>query len=217
MSHRSLRSRIRNIRNTVIRFLWNLKRPSGTANRRRMRRRGETVADIRIREAVAADIPRLAVVHVKAWAETYWDVKRPPTYEIREYQWKEQFKINDGSWFCYVAETARGELVGFIKGKRYQSKDLPGFAGEINKIYLLLGYQRLGLGSRMLCQAARRFLQMGISNMVLFGIPQNPTCAFHEAMGAGRLYARNGEFHGGFAWHDLHRLVSKCLPQPDTI
>ncbi len=206
MSTRSWQSRIKNTQNAIVRFLFNFKRPSKATNTKRLHKRGETIASMCIREAIETDIPRLAALHVKAWAQTYWAVRRPPTFEIREYQWKEQFAEKDGSWFCFVVETAKGDLVGFIKGRRYQSDDLPGYAGEINKIYLLLEYQRLGLGRQMLCHAARRFLSMGIPNMVLFGVPQNPSAAFYEAMGGEKLYARNGEFHGGYGWRDLTKI-----------
>ena len=115
---------------------------------------------------------------------------------------------NDGSWFCFVVENQLGELVGFAMGKAYQSSDLPGIGGELNKIYLLRSYQRLGLGKKLLGQVADRFRSMGINSMVLFGIPQNPSCAFHEAMSGEKLYAPNGEFHGGYLWRDLERLAS---------
>jgi hypothetical protein len=44
--------------------------------------------------------------------------------------------------------------------------------------------------------------------MVLFGTPQNPSCAFHEALGGKKLFAKNGEFHGGYGWQHLEELAS---------
>lgn len=163
-----------------------------------------------IREATPGDIPELAALHVKTWSETYWTVTNPPTYQIRERQWREQFKSTDGGWFCFVVENKKGKFVGFAQGKAYSSSDLPDYSGELNKIYLLREYQRLGLGRRLVGHVARRFLSQGINTMVLFGIPQNPSGAFHEALGAERLFAKNGEFHGGYGWLDLQRLASIC-------
>ncbi len=57
---------------------------------------------------------------------------------------------------------------------------------------------------------ARRFLAQGIRSMVLFGVPQNPSCAFHEALEGERLLAKNGDFHGGYGWRDLQRLAAIC-------
>jgi len=147
---------------------------------------------------------------VKTWNETYGNVTNPPTRELREHQWREQFKVTDGSWFCFVVENQGGELVGFAKGKAYASSDLPEYSGELNKIYLRREYQRLGLGRKLVGHIACRFLSQGITTMVLFGVPENPACAFHEALGGGRLLTRNGEFHGGYGWRDLRKLASIC-------
>ena len=57
---------------------------------------------------------------------------------------------------------------------------------------------------------ARRFLSQGISSMLLFGEARNPSNGFYEAMAAEKLFAANGEFHGGYGWRDLRRLVNIC-------
>ena len=185
------------------RFIMGLKRPSKAKNLRGLSKRGETVESFTIREATSADVPALAALHVKTWSETYWTVVFPPTVQIREYQWRQQFQVTDGSWFCYVVQSRNGELVGFAKGKTYSHDDLPEFSGELNKIYLLREYQRIGLGKKLFLQVVKRFLSMGINNMVLFGVAENPSGGFHEAMGGERLYAKNGEFHGGYCWREL--------------
>ena len=92
------------------------------------------------RVALGADVSRrdrrghspADALHVKTWADTYPMVRRPPTFAIRESQWKEAFAKADGSWFCIVIESAAGELVGFAKGVRTG----PSW-GDLNKIYLL--------------------------------------------------------------------------------
>jgi GNAT superfamily N-acetyltransferase len=85
-----------------------------------------------------------------------------------------------------------------------------GFAGELNKLYLLRRVQRQGLGKRLLCSVARRFLEQGITSMLLFGEATNPSNGFYEAFGADRLHAANGAFHGGYGWRDLRQLLSMC-------
>ncbi len=194
----------------IKRFIMDLPRPSKAANIRRLNKRGEMTESFIIREANEADIPALSALHVKTWAETYWLTLRPPTYRIREWQWREQFKKNNRSWFCSVIENNRRQLIGFAKGKTYSHNDLPGFSGELNKIYILREYQRLGLGKRLIAHAAREFLSMGITNMVLFGVAENPSCRFHEAVGGEKLFSKKGEFHGGYCWRDLKRLASIC-------
>lgn len=163
-----------------------------------------------IREATAADIPALAELHVKTWNATYPRVEKKPTYAVRERQWREAFAVTDGSVFCFVVEGPGGELVGFAKGVSYEHGDLPGFAGELSKIYLLGEYQRRGLGRRLVGHVARRFLSRGVTSMVLFAEPENPSCRFYEVLGAERLLDDAGQFHGGYGWRDLRRLASIC-------
>lgn len=192
------------------RIIMGLKRPSKATNIRRLREWGETMESFTIREATESDLPALAALHVQTWNDTYWTVKNPPTYEIRERQWREQFNLKDGSWFCYVVQNREGRLIGFAKGIVYHHADLPEFGGELSKIYLLLEYQRLGLGRLLMGHVARRFLSMGIHSMLLFGIPQNPSNRFHEALRGERLFDKQGEFHGGYGWRDLQKLAALC-------
>ena len=133
---------------------------------------------------------------------------RPPTSRLREWQWHEQFKKADGNWFCFVIENSKRELIGFAKGQTYSHIDHPEFSGELNKIYILREYQRLGLGRRLIGHVARKFLSIGIYNMVLFGMVVNPSCKFHEAIGGEKLCSKQGEFHGGYCWRDLQKLAA---------
>ena len=194
----------------IKRFIMDLPRPSKAANMRRLNKRHEKVKSFIIREVTQSDIPALSELHVKTWAETYWITLRPPTYRIREWQWREQFKKNDGSWFCFVIENSKKQLIGFAKGKTYSHSDLPDFSGELNKIYILREYQRLGLGKRLIGYVARKFLSMGITNMVLFGMAENPSCLFHESVRGEKLYNKRGGFDGGYCWRDLHALATLC-------
>jgi len=164
-----------------------------------------------VREATSADVPAIARLHVQTFDETH---VRPggkgPAYELREYQWREAFQDTAGSWFCFVIENENGDLIGFAKGQPYAHRDQPDFSGELNKIYLLREYHRRGLGRRLLGHVARRFLSQGVSSMLLFGEAQNPSNRFYEALGAERLFAGNGEFHGGYGWRDLRSLAALC-------
>jgi GNAT superfamily N-acetyltransferase len=112
-------------------------------------------------------------------------------------------------WFCFVIEDQHGELVGFAKATPHKG-GVPGFAGELNKLYLLRRVQRQGLGRLFLGAVASRFLAQGVSSMLLFGEPGLPANAFYEGLGAERLYAPNGDFHGGYGWRDLGALAARC-------
>jgi ribosomal protein S18 acetylase RimI-like enzyme len=164
----------------------------------------------RIRNATKEDVPALAQLHVQTFNETHRGGRSGgPSCELRAQQWREAFSVTDGSWFCFVVEEENGEFVAFAKGKPHDG-GVPGFAGELNKIYALRRVQRQGVGRLLLCNVARRFLSQGVTSMLLFGEATNPSNGFYEAFGAERLYSDSGEFHGGYGWRDLHVLVAKC-------
>jgi ribosomal protein S18 acetylase RimI-like enzyme len=166
-----------------------------------------------IREATSADIPALAHLHVKTWRATYECILSEqelngPTYEIRERQWRAAFKVTDGSVFCFVVQDDTGQLVGFAAGRPHGPGE---FSGELSKIYLLVEYQRQGLGRRLVGHVARRFLTQGVSTMLVFADGRNPSCRFYEALGAERLREETGEpSWGNYGWRDLRRLAAVC-------
>src|SRR6185436_17305165 len=156
------------------------------------------------------DIPALARLHVQTFNETHRGGRTGgPSHELRERQWREAFERQDGSWFCYVIEDERVELVGFAKGTPHDG-GVPNYAGELNKIYLLQRVQRRGLGRLLLGAVARRFVERGVSSMLLFGDAASPSNGFYEAFGAERLYSQRGEFNGGYGWRDLSALAARC-------
>ncbi len=192
---------------TAFRFLTNLRRPSKTPVTAALRRREETYEPLIFRETIYSDLSALASLHVKAWNDTYPGIIQRPTYEIRESQWRQTFELNDDSWFCFVIENSKGQLIGFAKGKKYDHADLPDFSGELNKIYLVREYQRMGLGRRLVGCVSRRFLSLGITSMVLFSEADNPSRKFYEALDAEKI---GGPTSGTYGWHDLQHLASIC-------
>ena len=73
------------------RWLNAMSRPSGKTNARRLRARGESLDSIVFREAIAADVPALAELHVTTWNATY-RTTRGPTIATRTWQWNEVFQ-----------------------------------------------------------------------------------------------------------------------------
>jgi ribosomal protein S18 acetylase RimI-like enzyme len=157
-----------------------------------------------IREARPEDIAALAQLHVATFNETHGRFGAP-SYELREGQWRAAFE-SQAEWFCYVVEAPGGQLVGFAKGTRHDG-GVPGFHGELDKIYVLREWQRHGIGRQLVEEVARRFLSHGVSSMLLFGDARNPSNGFYEHLGAERLFSREGEFHGGYGWRDLESVA----------
>ena len=195
---------------SVFRFINALKRPGPKRNRQLLEQRGGHIDSFSIREATSDDVPALAVLHVATWNDTYRVRKGGPSVQLREHQWREKFSKKDDSWFVLLMQDASGKLVGFINGNRFGDGRPGQYAGEINKIYLLRDYQRIGLGRRLFCALIKRFRSMGINSMILMGTPQNPSGRFHEAMGGEKEYNKKGEFIGNYVWKNLDKPFSLC-------
>lgn len=167
-------------------------------------------AGVILRDARPSDIRALAGLHVSTFRETHGS---GPDVAVREQQWRSKF--GEGRLvFCVLLVEESGRLIGFASGQRHHDEPR-NYAGELNKIYLLREYQGRGLGRRLLCAAATRFLENGITSMLLFGDARSRSNGFYEALGAERLYAATGEFHGGYGWRDLTQLASLCADTKD--
>ena len=195
---------MKNFINGILRSLNSLKRPSKKVNMQKLHERGETVDSFTLRDATENDILELGKLHAITWAQTY---NGKPNIKLRQYQWDEAFKEeNNGRWFCILVVDKNNKLVGFAKGIINKNESSSEQHGDLNKIYLLSDYQRLGLGKKLFAHVVERFLSKGVNDMTLFGVPQNPSCAFHEAMGGERLYSEKGTFDGCYIWRDLKKL-----------
>jgi ribosomal protein S18 acetylase RimI-like enzyme len=164
-----------------------------------------TSPPFRIRDARLEDVPALAELHVATFKEAHGRLGAP-TFELRESQWRAAFE-RERDWFCYVAEVPGGRLVGFAKGTLHDG-GIPGFQGELKKIYVLREWHRHGIGRQLVEHVARRFLEQGVGSMLLFGDARNPSNGFYERLGATRLVSPEGEFHGGYGWRDLHQVIA---------
>src|SRR5688500_13816505 len=157
------------------------------------------------RDMTIADVPAVAALHVATFNETHTLFNDGPSYALRESQWRAAF-ADEGSWFGVVIEDEGGRLVGFAKGRPHDG-GVPGYVGELNKIYVLRRHHRRGPGRRLLGEVARRFLEGGIDSMLLFGDARSPSNRFYEAMGGARITgATPDDFHGAYGWRDLRAL-----------
>ena len=186
----------------VQRWFFARTRPTGKENARRMQARGESIDTIIVRDAVAADIPALAELHVELWNATY-RTSRGPTVATRTGQWQKVFAAEPRRDFVLVLEDRTGRLIGLSFGKPEEGE----FEGQLSKIYLRREYHGLGLGRRMMAETARRFLERGIHSFLLFAELSNPTLGFYDRMGGERLLNDKGRFDGAYAWRDVRTLI----------
>ena len=196
---------MRAARVAVSRFLNELRAPSAAANLRRLQRSGEKVDTVMLRNAGLDDVSEVARVHVAAFRSAY--AGRGPTESIRAAQWESKLRNASPETFCLVAEQEGRGLIGFAHCHEVDFRD---YEGQLEKIYLLREYRRVGIGRRLMCAAAARFLHAEMKSMMLLSQAENPACHFFEALGGQRILNENGEFHGAFGWQDLTVLVDHC-------
>lgn len=152
---------MKNFINNILRFVNGFKRPSRQTNIRKLHDRGETIESFVFRDATQNDVAELGKLHAITWAQTY--NAKNPNIQLRQYQWQKAFtEENDGTWFCIVVVNKNNELIGFAKGIINKNKDSAEKQGDLNKIYLLNDYQRIGLGTKLIGHVARRFLSIGV-------------------------------------------------------
>lgn len=199
----SFRDRLKPRIADLQRWIYTRTRPSGEANARTLRERRESLDSITFRDAVAADIPALAELHVTTWNATY-NTSRGPTVATRAWQWDQVFAKENRRDFVLVLEDRNGRLIGFTWGKPHEGE----FAGEVSKIYLRWEYHGLGLGRRMMAETTRRFVERGIHSFILHAELSNPTLTFYDRMGGERLHDERGQFGGSYGWRDARTLIS---------
>src|SRR4051812_15208793 len=100
-----------------------------------------------IRDATVDDAPALAALHVATFRETHGG---GPPLAVRQEQWRTILQRSGSRDFTVVVETADRALVAFARGTAHDG-GVPGFAGELNKIYVLRAHHRRGLGRRLVC------------------------------------------------------------------
>ncbi len=154
-----------------------------------------------LREATPSDIAVLAALHVETFRETHGG---GPPIPLREAQWQRILHANDPLDFTLLVEDDSHQPVGFARGTRHDG-GVPGYQGELNKIYVLKRLRGHGCGRLLVREVADRFLRQGVTSMVLFGDARSPSNSFYEHLGAVRLLSPEGEFHGGYGWPDLGR------------
>jgi GNAT superfamily N-acetyltransferase len=85
--------------------------------------------------------------------------------------------------------------------------------GELNKLFLVRDYQRLGLGRRLLGEVVQRFMGAGVSAMAAYVDPRNPSCGFFERLGGQWLIDSGGQVNfSWYVWKDLPAVARYCTP-----
>ncbi|MFC7393376.1 GNAT family N-acetyltransferase [Scopulibacillus cellulosilyticus] len=143
---------------------------------------------MKIRKATLTDAKGVAKVQVDSWRTTYKNIVpdkylNQMTYESREQKWKDIISKET----VYVAENNAGEVVGFSNGGKERTGKYPNYKGELYAIYILMEYQRKGLGKLLLEPIIEDLKQQNIFAMMVLVLEKNSSRLFYESLGAKKI------------------------------
>jgi ribosomal protein S18 acetylase RimI-like enzyme len=174
---------------------------------------------VTIREARIEDAAGMAKVHVNSWRTTYAGIV-PDTYLTnlsyaeRKNLWHDILSNPSDNKYRFVAVNDEGCIVGFVSDGPKRNGD-PMYQAELYSIYLLQEYQGHGIGRLLTHKLVERFLQSGITSMLLWVFAANPACRFYEALGGQRLREEQADFDGflvtevAYGWLDISTILQE--------
>lgn len=186
------------------------------------------VSEYSVRKAREEDVYAIAGIRVSSWRRTYRGIVPDETLAAMDVGanvntarvWLAQ--TTSGSRgplaLALVVEDERGDVRGFAHGgaaRPLQSGAAPEpFESEIYALYLTPGYERQGLGGRLLGAAARHLRAHGARSLIIWALERNPNRGFYEALGGVVAYEQILHFgerdvrEVGFGWPDLDSLIA---------
>jgi GNAT superfamily N-acetyltransferase len=141
---------------------------------------------MKIRKAVADDAAGIARVHVDSWKTTYKGIVSDTflnqlSYESREKMWASYFQKDQPAGCLYVAESDKGEIIGFANAGPERSKKFD-YDSELFAIYILQEYQRQNIGTRLMKTVAKDLVEQGFQSMLVWVLEKNPSRKFYKSL-----------------------------------
>lgn len=171
-----------------------------------------------LREANLEDAPAIARVHIDTWRTAYRgllpaNVLADLSYIKREASWVNMLNTAaENNHFVYVAENEAGQIVGFADGGPERTTHHV-YQGELYAIYILEGYQRKGIGRRLISSIVERLQSSGLHSMLVWVLVDNPAYKFYEALGGQKLHEKQIEVGGinfnevAYGWTDTEVII----------
>lgn len=141
---------------------------------------------IRVRRAVAADVPDVAAVHVRSWQ---WAYRGLLAQEYRDgldpQAWAAGYAVGRVGFALPTTQVAlNGATVcGLVTAGLCRDRDLSNF-GEVMAIYVDPAYLRRGVGRSLMNAARNRLRRVGVGSAALWVLDGN--------VAARRCYERDG-------------------------
>ncbi len=149
---------------------------------------------IEIRRATIEDAPAIARVHADNWRSTYRGIvsdRYLDSIDVQEWTERRRRSLTSpgDEVISHVAEVEH-EVIGWAVGGPNRDAG-SAYAGELYAIYLLLDYQRRGIGRQLTMATAENLLGLGVGSMLVWVLAENWSARrFYEALGAEHVQER---------------------------
>lgn len=182
-----------------------------------------------IRAARVEDAAAIAWINVASWRQTYQGImpdEALAVLDVDELATLRRQRLMDrergvgGPLACgFVAVDGADRVLGYAFGGEAQpmanGRAPEPFESEVYAIYLAPGYERCGLGARLLAAAVTHLRANGARSTIIWALERNPNRGFYEALGGVVAYEQLVTIGGqtlpevGFGWEDLDALIAR--------
>jgi ribosomal protein S18 acetylase RimI-like enzyme len=185
-----------------------------------------------IRSARETDAPAMGRLMVETFLRAHkgqipegaWQRRQEEwTWEVSASSWSRSIReIADGSspkdcvYLAVDEAAAEAQVAGLVMGGPAEVGPWEE-AGEIYALYVRYGYQRRGLGRKLLQAAVRHLRQLGMYSLVIGSVVANePANQFYKSLGGQVVGQRESEDEGFpileqiFGWEDSSRLLMEA-------
>jgi len=169
-------------------------------------------ATFAVRRAQPGDAEALALVIETAWNVAYRGILSDAAFEELRHLWTQD------SWRQTLLHPREAHLVlaavdedddpvgvAHVGPDRFGGQNW----AEIHMLYVMPGYQRLGLGRRLLCEAFRLMSEAGFTSGIIWALSAADSGGFYARLGGKEMYHRDSIEGGqsvaqtGYVWLDL--------------
>jgi ribosomal protein S18 acetylase RimI-like enzyme len=178
-------------------------------------------ARARIRAALPGDAEAMARAFETTWDAAYRAILPASAFEELPHEcsadyWRLAVDAREPDQSFVVAVDEKDGTLGLASAgpERFGSS---GWA-EIYSLYVMPGYQRLGLGRRLLCASFAAMRKRGYQSGIVWVLARHESRRFYERLGGLEEYERTSEEWGerivqaGYVWDDLDALLRRCAP-----
>lgn len=158
-----------------------------------------------IRKAVPGDALGITIVKVYTWKTTYTglipdDIIDAMIVAVKERA--EKCRIDIAQYDNATVAVVENTIVGFCVYGESRNEDFP-HSGEIYALYVLKGFQGMGLGEALFGAGADELQAQGKNSMIVNCLRGNPSLSFYKRMGGKTIGQRQDEIEGTSITEDI--------------